>query len=1337
MKKANIAKLVLLTLIVGVSAWWSQVETGELQSGALETPVGEGVAVSSGSEIAAVTSGISYSVPVTSDFEEITTEWSETYPQGRAVETRFKDIGAGTYRRQHLIETGVERIPWVVWEDKLGRGEDGELEYFGSVAHMGNLFLVRADPETVPPSGLAEFVAEFDLFEESRSFAGDYLCLGFDDPQLGRIEKLIAAFQSRFPSSLAEFDTLSFPSVTPSDWDASRMWGLDTIYARDAWDFEKGDSAEEVVIAVIDTGMQRSHPDLADNLFVNRNQILDGDVSGWDFVDNDPNPQDEDGHGTHVAGIAGAVGNNGTGAVGVSWGVKILPLKVGNRDGLRTFAINEALRYVRSLQGSGINIVATNNSYGSGAASQSTREEIAVHQNQGILFVAASGNDGKNVDFSQNSLEYPASYSLDNIISVANSNQEDSLNGSSNFGSTSVDISAPGSEIYSTYPTDSYNFLSGTSMASPMVAGAIGLLAQAEPDLSATQLKDRIMETGDLVPSQSSLTVTGRRLNLLTALRPELKEHTLEVINVRDALVLVDSLGTEVVFETAAQPEAALTAEVTSGVNVGDIVDSGNGVFRFVTKGEGLAVIRFTARLAGVLRTVEKTVIVGDSADVRNGLRHQFSFEGTNASEPDLAGSSNGTITGASRVTSEYGGSLNLDDAAENMTFTGQFTDRVTIAALVRPDNMSVSPHPRILNMPFYYLYFSSGDGPEFPDGNRQTLKFYSDYSEFGVWNTPPRSVRDDQWYYVVGTYDSNSRLNTPELYINGELQVVRMQQEPLGSMNRASGLSYLGNSDNGQRAFDGLIADVRVYDRELSSTEISQLGATLIGDRWDLASIVYPEKVVQGGEMLFEFKDGDRGTESLQVGWYPGAGASAQVTNANGTRAAINFEAAGSYRLTVQASDGVATRVFEETIEVLDGIVIEGHYRATTNGGGIAWMEVDESLRNGFLTISDPSTGFYRIREPVTIESDGSFRTSETGGGRVVGQAFTSFTGNASLFGIEFFGEFQSVPSAVTEFEGDYEGGALGIPGDAIEMRVLGDGRVFLWRSGPFADLALGNIDPEGRVQTSSSAGSLVDLTIDSATESATGLWGSDQQVFLKEEGVKSDARFIGGFVGGFPNGSGVFGLYSEFLQNQEDEAESLRTGGFAWQPADESPARAFFAFDAAGKSLRLELVEGDRLEDVLSAAVESGSLNLDLNEFFGIRLQAPLAENRAGVVGFSIEGSEPLEVLARGLGPSFVKDGAEDPRLSIYRLTEGRAVALAPNDDWYESALFTAPDESPQGAFLKLVEGFGDLDLSAFDVESKDAAQRVWLEPGSYLLVVELATGDSGSGLIEVFGL
>jgi subtilisin family serine protease len=298
--------------------------------------------------------------------------------------------------------------------------------------------------------------------------------------------------------------------------------------AAEAWAAGKTD-ASSVYIGIIDEGYMYTHADLSANAGKNPGEIADNgvdddgngykdDVYGWDFDGSDNTVFDgtQDDHGTHVAGTIGAVGGNGIGVAGVCWNVKLLNAKFLGRRGGTTANAVKAVDYFTDLKTRhSLNIVATNNSWGGGGASSSLQAAIGRANNANILFIAAAGNSGYNIESTKS---YPASYTNDNIIAVAAIASNGSLPSWSNYGLISVDLGAPGSGIYSTLPgkngSSSYGAYSGTSMATPHVTGGAALYAAYHPGSSAADIKSAIL--GSVIPTSSiaTKTTTGGRLNV-------------------------------------------------------------------------------------------------------------------------------------------------------------------------------------------------------------------------------------------------------------------------------------------------------------------------------------------------------------------------------------------------------------------------------------------------------------------------------------------------------------------------------------------------------------------------------------------------------------------------------------------------------------------------------------------------------------------------------------------------------------------------------------------------------------------------------------------------------
>ena len=338
--------------------------------------------------------------------------------------------------------------------------------------------------------------------------------------------------------AFVEPDFFVTPSLVPRDPAFERLWGLAAagtdegagnagINAPAAWDVTTG--SRDVVVAVIDTGVDIRHPDLTANIWRNPGEIPgdgvdnDGngfvdDMHGWDFVRRSGIMRDENGHGTHVAGTIGAVGDNGVGGTGVAWQVSIMPLRFLDRSGSGTTsaavaAINYATRMRRDH---GINVVATNNSWGGAGASASLRRAIEAGARTGILFVAAAGNEGEDNDRRPT---YPASYESEAVIAVAATDRSGRLAGFSNVGETSVDIAAPGVAILSTAPGGRSASFSGTSMAAPHVTGVIALAAAANPAATAGQLREALLTTARPIAELAGRVASGGIVDAAAAVR--------------------------------------------------------------------------------------------------------------------------------------------------------------------------------------------------------------------------------------------------------------------------------------------------------------------------------------------------------------------------------------------------------------------------------------------------------------------------------------------------------------------------------------------------------------------------------------------------------------------------------------------------------------------------------------------------------------------------------------------------------------------------------------------------------------------------------------------------
>lgn len=333
---------------------------------------------------------------------------------------------------------------------------------------------------------------------------------------------------------VSDFDASEYDPAMPNDPMFAEQWALNNtgqnggkekahVDALKAWLKTKG--SDKVVVAVLDTGVDFTHGDLISNIWFRPDNIPQytddelgtfNDEKGFNAQDNISDPMDDNGHGTHCAGIIGAEGNNDKGIAGINWNVQIMPLKFLGRGGFgSTKDAIEAINYAVDRKQKGVNIRVISASWGSTQYSKALEDSIRAANEAGILFVAAAGNDGSSND---KRAHYPSNYDLPNVISVAAMDRSDQMASFSNFGAKTVHIAAPGKDILSTWLNDQYREASGTSMATPYVSGVAGLMLAAEPDLTVAKLRERLLKSTDKLDNLSDKVQSGGRLNAAKAL---------------------------------------------------------------------------------------------------------------------------------------------------------------------------------------------------------------------------------------------------------------------------------------------------------------------------------------------------------------------------------------------------------------------------------------------------------------------------------------------------------------------------------------------------------------------------------------------------------------------------------------------------------------------------------------------------------------------------------------------------------------------------------------------------------------------------------------------------
>ena len=424
----------------------------------------------------------------------------------------------------------------------------------------------------------------------------------------------------------AEPNFILHAATTPNDPSFPQEWGLDNtgqtvnfttgtadadIDAKEAWSVSTG--SPSVTVAVIDTGVDVTHPDLAQNIWINEGENCPGcrtngidddgdgyvdDWRGWDFVNHDNNPTDDNGHGTHVAGTIAAAGNNGVGVTGVTWNSTIMPLKFLDSSG--SGSTEDAISAILYARAKGVPIM--NNSWGGGDFSQALEDAIEQTDASGELFVAAAGNDFTNTDSEP---FWPSSYDTPNIISVGASDQFDRKAWFSNYGVRTVDLSAPGTNVYSTWKVGGYRFADGTSMAAPHVSGAAALVKAVFPNASGVGLKALLLRTVDPIAALNGASRTAGRLNVDHAVRCTGPQAWIESPGNGVELNAGDPLEVRVVGVQCGSPDGV---SVTATLN--------GSPFPLDARGDGLYTATFTPSAGAINLTV--TASSGTSSDTQS-----------------------------------------------------------------------------------------------------------------------------------------------------------------------------------------------------------------------------------------------------------------------------------------------------------------------------------------------------------------------------------------------------------------------------------------------------------------------------------------------------------------------------------------------------------------------------------------------------------------------------------------------------------------------------------------------------------------------------------------------
>ena len=476
----------------------------------------------------------------------------DRFHEAEVLQTRQGEPNAdGRVTRLKLVKT-QHKYPLLRVEEILTVGADGEDQIVHQEAMVADHVIVKAQEGTTRRQ-IEEVLQPLGLGIRKEMYAPRMYVISVPDASLDSVPETLQALRSQTSVvSRVQPDYVAYPlATTPNDPMLDLLWGLRNaghtggstnadIRATEAWSTWTGSS--NVLVAVIDTGVDYTHDDLSGNMWMNPQEAgslatngidddgngLTDDFRGWDFYNGDNNPIDDNDHGTHCAGVVGAVGDNAEGVVGVCWDVSLVGLKVLSSKGSPDWSYYHGYAYLSdtidaTYYATDIGAKVMNNSWGLSISDihdgdlALLTDAIEYANSNGVLYVAAAGNDARDNDSSY-FRTYPASLSCSNIIAVAASTHDDGLASFSSYGATRVDLAAPGKGICSTVRDDRYEVMDGTSMSAPYVAGAAALLWSCSPDLSAPQVKAALLDSVDTNAAFAGKMVSGGRLNVARAL---------------------------------------------------------------------------------------------------------------------------------------------------------------------------------------------------------------------------------------------------------------------------------------------------------------------------------------------------------------------------------------------------------------------------------------------------------------------------------------------------------------------------------------------------------------------------------------------------------------------------------------------------------------------------------------------------------------------------------------------------------------------------------------------------------------------------------------------------
>lgn len=1278
-----------------------------------------------------------------------------------------------------------------VWLGVVEAGNKTGLDPYGRKIVDGELIVkLRSDLIVTQAKG-----SRFSVLNETHRLAQGRLKRTFSTlPRLAIVEveegeSLEGAIAAYKRSGLVEgisYNYVRTADVLPDDelLNEGRQWGLRNegqwggvagadVSADEAWNVVR--EAPEVIVAILDSGVRYTHEDLAANMWVNPGEIADNgiDDDGNGFVDDvhgintvgvngertpetEGDPMDDLGHGTHVAGIVGAVGDNGVGIAGVAWKVKLMALKFLDSGGEGSDA--DAIECINYARENGARII--NSSWGGLDFNPLLGEAISDANDAGIFFVASAGNESSNND---DQPSYPASYAYPNVISVTATDKRDGFATFANYGETEVELAAPGVSVHSTYYTSDsdYRALSGTSMAAPFVSGALALLVTQFPEESMATILNRLYSSTDTLESLARRCRVGGRLNLARALEPNMPvppnndfEEATELLHAPLSISGFNATADLEATESAHDPEAtgksvwwSWTADTDGFAEVTTEGSDFNTVLA-VYRGDGLDTLQLVAKDRD---TTPDSNGASLGFEAIGGVAYQIVVDGLQGAAGNISLS-----LGQSVVNDDFENALSLEGlnvraSSENIAATRQdgepdhvanaFGEKSVWWRWTAPLSGNVTMSTSASNSFDTLLAVYTGNALD----ELTPVASNDDDERTGVWTSSLSYYAEEGVEYRIAVDGWNGGFGEISLTVamaeNDDFEDSRIfisdTVEDISFTNKAS--KEIGESNHA-----GASVGKSLW-WEWKSTRSGQAEITTFGSDYDTTLAVYRGEFLAGLEPLASNDDSGGALSSRLVVDVVAGETYSIAVDGNDFR---NDRSYGLARLNIFVEEDAdwATPIISEPepMEIVAGEPIEFSYAST--GGATSYsatglpagLTIDSE--SGLVTGTPTKSG----RFEVLVEA-----TNETGAGvylhvveieasegapiadplplvrkAVEGESLELSVSVADETDVSYqwyrdgnvlagANERVFVIDAMSAgFEGSYSVEVSNLQGSVL----VGSMRVRMIRE------ALLNISTRGFVGTGADV-MIAGFVITGTQPRRVLIRGLGKSLEARSEDIDSalaDPRLT------------LYNGLNQPIQSVDDwkkEAnwESIRDVGLefgAEPPVFDNEAALLVTLNPGLYTAILEGSDGGtglglvEVFDATDDGLETRLFNI------ATRVRASTGEQVA-IGGFVISGEDPKRVLIRALGPELLKRDVPSPLPDPYMRLFDASGVVAANDDW-----------STENRY-ELLEAFSNAGASLLDDNSTDAAMIRELLPGLYTVVVNDFNDAAGVVLIEVYEL